>query len=36
MLARSGQALVAADLAREYGFRDIDGSQPAPLNLNEL
>ena len=36
VLARSGQALVAADFAREYGFRDIDGSQPAPLNLNEL
>ena len=34
--ARSGQTLVAAELAREYDFRDIDGSQPAPLMLNEL
>ena len=34
--ARSGQVLVAAELAREYDFRDIDGLQPAPLTLNEL
>ncbi len=34
--ARSGQVLVAAELAREYDFRDIDGSQPAPLMLDEL
>ncbi len=36
VLARSGQTLVAAELAREYEFRDIDGSQPAPLMLDEL
>ncbi len=36
VLARSGQTLVAAELAREYDFRDIDGSQPAPLMLDEL
>lgn len=28
---KSGQALVVAELAREYGFTDIDGSQPASL-----
>jgi dehydrogenase/reductase SDR family protein 1 len=28
---RSGQALVVAELAREYGFTDIDGSQPPSL-----
>ena len=31
VLARSGQVLVAAALAREYGFDDIDGKQPRPL-----
>ena len=31
VLDRSGQTLVAAALAREYDFRDLDGSQPEPL-----
>jgi dehydrogenase/reductase SDR family member 1 len=30
-IARTGQALVVAELAREYGFTDIDGSQPESL-----
>ncbi len=30
-LERSGQALVVAELAREYGFTDLDGSQPKSL-----
>ncbi len=29
----SGKALVVAALARAYGFRDVDGSQPRPLTL---
>jgi NAD(P)-dependent dehydrogenase (short-subunit alcohol dehydrogenase family) len=29
----SGQVVVAAALAREYGFTDVDGSQPRPLTL---
>lgn len=29
--ARTGKALVVAELAREYGFRDVDGSLPEPL-----
>lgn len=33
LLARSGQALVAAAVARELGVTDIDGKQPAPLTL---
>ena len=33
VLKRSGQTLVAAALAREYGFTDLDGSQPVPLTL---
>jgi len=28
IMAKSGQALVSGKLAREYGFTDIDGSQP--------
>ena len=30
-LERAGQALVVAELAREYGFTDIDGTQPRSL-----
>jgi NAD(P)-dependent dehydrogenase (short-subunit alcohol dehydrogenase family) len=33
---KSGQVLVAAALAREYGFTDVDGQQPRPLTLNEV
>ena len=28
VMRRSGQALAVGNLAREYGFTDIDGSQP--------
>ncbi len=31
----SGQVVLAATLAREYGFTDIDGSQPRPLTIAE-
>jgi dehydrogenase/reductase SDR family member 1 len=33
---RSGQTLVAAALATEYGFSDIDGRQPRPLTLADV
>jgi hypothetical protein len=33
---RSGQVLVAAALAEEYGFTDIDGRQPRPLTLRDV
>jgi len=33
VLERSGQVLTVGDLAREYGFTDIDGSQPAAFRL---
>ncbi|HEX8188830.1 MAG TPA: SDR family NAD(P)-dependent oxidoreductase [Pyrinomonadaceae bacterium] len=36
VLNRSGQALVAAALALEYGFKDVDGRQPRPLTLEEI
>ncbi len=36
IMRKSGQVLVAASLAREYGFTDIDGKQPRPLTLEEV
>lgn len=33
VLSRSGQVLTAGELAREYGFTDVDGSQPEPFRL---
>jgi hypothetical protein len=30
-LARTGRTLVAADLALDYGFTDIDGTQPRSI-----
>lgn len=32
--ARSGQTLVAAELARDYGFTDVDGQQPRSLRAD--
>lgn len=36
ILDKSGQVLVTAALALEYGFPDIDGKQPRPLTLAEV
>ena len=36
VMEKSGQALVAAALALEYGFTDVDGKQPRPLALEEI
>ena len=36
VLDRSGQVLVAAVVAREYGITDVDGSRPRPLSLTDL
>jgi NAD(P)-dependent dehydrogenase (short-subunit alcohol dehydrogenase family) len=33
-MPRSGRVLVAAQIARELGVRDIDGKQPTPLTLD--
>jgi NAD(P)-dependent dehydrogenase (short-subunit alcohol dehydrogenase family) len=33
VMARSGQVLRVADLAREYGFTDVDGRQPQAFEL---
>ena len=36
IMEKSGQTLVAAKLAQEYGFTDIDGKQPKPLTVGEV
>lgn len=33
LMLKSGKVLIAAALAQEYGFSDIDGKQPLPLTL---
>lgn len=35
VLARSGQALRVGDLAREYGFTDVDGRRVPPFEMEE-
>jgi dehydrogenase/reductase SDR family member 1 len=32
VMARSGGAFSVADMAREYGFTDVDGNQPASVS----
>jgi NAD(P)-dependent dehydrogenase (short-subunit alcohol dehydrogenase family) len=36
VLRHTGKVLVAAALAKEYGFTDIDGRQPRPLTLADV
>jgi NAD(P)-dependent dehydrogenase (short-subunit alcohol dehydrogenase family) len=36
VMEKSGQVLIAASLAQEYGFTDIDGKSPRPLSLNDV
>jgi hypothetical protein len=33
VLERSGQLLEAGTLAQEYGFTDVNGTQPAPFRI---
>jgi len=35
IMRRSGQVLTAGDLAREYGFTDVDGRQPAAFRITQ-
>lgn len=35
-IQRTGQVVVAAELALEYGFTDVDGQQPRPLRLADV
>jgi NAD(P)-dependent dehydrogenase (short-subunit alcohol dehydrogenase family) len=34
ILARTGHTLTVGDLARDYGFTDVDGTQPEPFRLD--
>lgn len=36
IMARSGTVCIAASLAREYGFTDIDGKLPLPLTMDDV
>ena len=36
VLRHSGKVLVAASVARDYGFTDIDGTTPRPLTLADV
>ncbi len=36
VMQKTGQVLVAAEIAKEYGFTDIDGKQPTPLSAAEI
>ena len=36
VMRRTGAVLVAARLAAEYGFTDIDGKSPSPLTLADV
>ncbi len=36
IMEKTGKVLVAASLAQEYGFTDIDGKKPRPLALNDV
>ena len=35
LMRLTGEVLTAGDLARAYGFNDVDGSQPRPFRLPE-
>lgn len=36
IMQKTGRTLIAADVAKEYGFTDIDGKQPRPLSIEEV
>jgi NAD(P)-dependent dehydrogenase (short-subunit alcohol dehydrogenase family) len=36
LMRHSGQVLVAAAVAQEYGVVDVDGTRPRPVTLNEV
>jgi NAD(P)-dependent dehydrogenase (short-subunit alcohol dehydrogenase family) len=36
LMQRSGQVMIAAALAQEYGFTDVDGTRPRPLTLQDF
>jgi hypothetical protein len=36
IMARTGKLLTVGELAREYDFTDVDGTQPEPFGLPQL
>jgi hypothetical protein len=36
LMEKTGSVVVAASLAREYGFTDIDGKTPKPLTASDV
>jgi dehydrogenase/reductase SDR family protein 1 len=34
IMRRSGAVVTAAEIAREFGFADVDGKQPVPVTLD--
>ena len=36
LMNKTGRVLIAAELAQDYGFTDIDGKQPRPLNAENI
>lgn len=36
LMERTGKVLIAASLAQDYGFTDIDGKTPRPLTINDV
>ena len=36
VMRHSGKALVAANVARDYGFTDVNGKTPRPLTLADV
>jgi hypothetical protein len=36
VMSKSGKVLVAARLALEYGFTDVNGKSPRPLTLDQV
>jgi hypothetical protein len=35
IMEKTGKVLVAAQLALDYGFTDVDGKQPRPITIDE-
>ena len=36
VMRHTGQVLVVAELARSYGFKDVDGSSPRPFTISDF
>jgi dehydrogenase/reductase SDR family protein 1 len=36
VMEKTGRVIVAAELAKEYGFTDVDGKTPRPLTLEDV